>query len=535
MDPEANEINRPPLDNFTTLQNARLDAALAQSETKLKSVANYSPANAFLETNSNATYDHGMVNIQDLMALDALGVNPTEVLNKTGRDSGPENETIANISLPNSELLIRRYSDGFTRYLQQPGERNAKALDGELIKQKLSERYASSPTHQAIASLKDKLADSNGVNGGISTEPFDGYEDALATIDFLTTTGVISSIEAVRKLRSGVEAKEIIDQAIANVPEYFGRSIEDEKERSVKWKTQGLDFSLSQDKQNGLFTYTVNKDPASLYWEVANQTPEVTEIPFIETQCGKELCKVLDSKGLKFSHDLEAEIVRPGQAERYGGVYTQLTREIAKWIDDPEKLALSKLVVPSESKNTYLEPEEEDELETKTRQLWLSNKQEIEGEAAQVITSLIDQLLSRDPQLAQQSDLPVTQEKTKIRDGACFDVFGYYLGAGASYSKPLTEINEGNNVRLLEKTLGSHTYMTVDPITFNGISLPKGSLFSRAKDGGWALLRLTPFSFDKPIDQQAFGSEIAKAYLHESHSIAYLGGTSLRHLVEAAR
>lgn len=67
---------------------------------------------------------------------------------------------------------------------------------------------------------------------------------------------------------------------------------------------------------------------------------------------------------------------------------------------------------------------------------------------------------------------------------------------------------------------------------FNGVQLPKGSLFTKSPDdGGWAFTRLTPFSLDDLEQQMAFGSEITKTYGREYRAVQELGNTSLQALI----
>lgn len=101
--------------------------------------------------------------------------------------------------------------------------------------------------------------------------------------------------------------------------------------------------------------------------------------------------------------------------------------------------------------------------------------------------------------------------------------------------EPKLDVVSENGVDMLHKTHGKETFLLVRPTMFRGVELPKGSLMSRQVDGGWAFLRLTPFAFDNPIDQEAFGSELSKAYASESRTVARVGGVSLSMLVEEAR
>ena len=120
--------------------------------------------------------------------------------------------------------------------------------------------------------------------------------------------------------------------------------------------------------------------------------------------------------------------------------------------------------------------------------------------------------------------------------GACFDVAAYYLGAAEKFrdsSRGLEHVT-ASDVAMLEKTHGRHTFMLQERAILNGVALPKGTLMQQGADGGWAMLRLTPFCFDSPEDQLATGSELAKAYANETQAITSIGGVSLAHIVAAS-
>jgi hypothetical protein len=159
----------------------------------------------------------------------------------------------------------------------------------------------------------------------------------------------------------------------------------------------------------------------------------------------------------------------------------------------------------------------------------------VQGEAAAAILSMVQDLIARDHQQEIASQLPVTNQDISMKDGACFDVATYYIGAAggtAEYPDWLKQANH-NGVNMLEKTSGSKTLLTTEPIVFNGVKLPKGALFKRTSDG-YAVLRLTPFSFDNPVDQLASGSEVTKAVVQQRIALQKVGGYTLDKLLESA-
>ena len=248
---------------------------------------------------------------------------------------------------------------------------------------------------------------------------------------------------------------------------------------------------------------------------------------------------------------IQEEIMKPGSADRYGSVYTQITRELAKWINDPSRFKLSELIVPYDESFSgrnlrgqggsdgydYHPNAETENREEDARKLWTqANTQPTSSEAANTLINLVNGVLERQQNKDFSSDLAVTKTQIRIKDGACFDVLNYYLGAANNVDlnpNYLSKFVAENNVKLLKKTMGSHTFLSTDPIVFNGVKLPKGALFTKTDDG-WALLRLTPFSFDQANDQKAFGTEIDKAYLIQKDTVNFVGGIAIDVLAQRA-
>jgi hypothetical protein len=223
-------------------------------------------------------------------------------------------------------------------------------------------------------------------------------------------------------------------------------------------------------------------------------------------------------------------MTRIGSADRFGSIYTQMSREVAKWILSPDRTVVENLFEAAD-----------DEADVSARDLLQAAPVDhVDASPSQTLLRLAQQASDPNRQMV-PSALPVTNQYVEMQDKACFDVFQYYLGAAemsesyapgslrhASVSSP-----DGVETKLLEKHYGGETVMLTDETWFNGIKLPQGSLLRRFDDG-YAFLRLTPFTFDRSSDREAFGSEIKKAEQYNEWVIRQGGEVALQRLIEAA-
>lgn len=220
---------------------------------------------------------------------------------------------------------------------------------------------------------------------------------------------------------------------------------------------------------------------------------------FINRPTGKVLIEALDYAQLKFSKDFEAFLLNDQQFnfnDRMGGAYTQISRVLAKilWSGDMTKI-----------KAIFIKQNDE---APSVEELSLLAEYPNQDGAVCALQSILMQLLDKDED-DRTSDIISSRDAIGINTGACFDVATYYCQA-YEYGKLYLKIINGK--RFLEKTHGNHTLINLSPIWFNGIELPKGSLFTTVNNDDFAFLRLTPFMFDNRQDMlSAFGTEIIKA------------------------
>lgn len=556
--------------NIADLQAAREIMTLRLSEAELKNTFSdqifdsVSTNLCYLEVDGLQIYE-GNITVRTMIALDAVGVNAAEIvtkLNSTDRDdTNPVVATkqledgLLTVQVAGNELLYRLKSDGT--------EATAKrGLKSESIPNLIHQRLEQSPAHQALYEAAQKLKSQDKVPEIFATEPFDYLSDPYGTYAFLSGKGLFNESSFIhQKLREGSTPEDILEEGLANVSSHSVMVTENEETKTFEWSSHSRTVrkQLIIDKITNQATFSASQNAYGAYLEKANQS-DARSLPFIETECAQELGDFMDRAGLMFNPSLQAEMINTGDAERYGSIYTQLSREIAKWVDSPRRFKLSELFVPYNpnftattfaagdtkpewvkySYETFVSAQHED-IESQVRQAYSSAKKGSQSEPTSVLFTMIDDVLARaiDPDTGVLTDLPVTSNEVQFMNGACFDVAAYYVGAAHDtryglHGIKLKEIQE-NGVRLLEKTHGIHTFLSLDPMTFNGVRIPKGALFSKSEDNNWIFQRLTPFAFDDGKDQMVFGSEMSKMFLNEREVVERIGDVTLRALIQTIR
>lgn len=245
------------------------------------------------------------------------------------------------------------------------------------------------------------------------------------------------------------------------------------------------------------WSIAVQVDLTTLSQEVANQSPRERCEPFFLRSTGKECVAAMQSAGLQFSSQFEQFVVTGVSADftdRYGGPFTHISRLLAKVIWSGDMNRLADIFVSATGEKITL------------KQLELFALYQTDDEGVKLIQAIMSQLVQKRDLV---NDVSMTEQRIAINDGACFDVASYY--AQALDLGQLAKISI-DKAMFLEKTHGSHTFLNMQPIVFNGLQLPKGCLFTRDDDGKLGFLRLTPFALDSREDMvAAFGTEVLKA------------------------
>ena len=398
-------------------------------------------------------------------------------------------------------------------------------------------RYQKSPGHQALHKAVTAIDTSVAPPEYIEVEAFEPFEDALGTLQLLGSLGcpVDTYFDTSRRLAGGMTIDQILHRVLSDSAKHSA-AVADETQVRLQWgfRHDSVAVTMLYDSATNQMGLSFQAVPEKLYAERANQSTEIG-IPFVETKCFAEMSELLGQNGLRFNPMFEIEMLSIEEAARFGSVYTQLSREIARWVNDPRLVAPHKLFVPesqaaaqaaSQYEHTGMAAKEYmrvltdtdsdspfADIDTQVKSVLETVSVEGLSEPAMVLLTMAKEALA--PRSG--SELPVTTREVNIHAKACFDVAGYYLGGVRNtYGKGVLPYQE-NGVALLEKhpDSGGHTFLLTRETLFNGVNLPKGSLMSKLGDRRWAFQRLTPFTFDNPDDAAVFSTEIRKAAANE--------------------
>jgi hypothetical protein len=495
----------------------------------------------------------------DLMAFDSIGTGLAEI--DAGGEGKDTDALILEKRLTSGTLIISKLDEGVAcSYAQdRPSETEMEGgRNPDTIDESIRARFAQSPAHQAVQKAYARTEATGWSADSVQLEKFRLQDDPLGSLAFLQSIGLPANIfyGTTRMLRAGKSLGEVLRTVLDEAVEATGGIDSDELTR-LRWG-KDVQKTLFLDKQTGLCSVHFATAAEHNYVETANQAMHVKSQPFIETKAGAELVNTLADHGLMFHPMYLNEMIGPGEADRYGSVYTQLSREVAKWVNNPNRTQASKLFVPydAEIPNQIVEmyetgyskvgyngqvydpyPDDAASLERKVRaKLSVLDVSKLATTPAQVLLAMAQETIGRETGGETfETELPVTKHTVSITRGACFDVTTYYAVGVTDRPQKTVEQTAVDGVPLLEKGRngagGAHTYMTIRPTQFNGVMLPKGSLLSRHEDGGWAFLRLTPFAFDTPEDQSATGTEIPKTVNAYPREATQIGGMTIDALV----
>jgi len=438
-------------------------------------------------------YDVGQVSYVDLMAYESIGVSNETIFEfLTHKPDSSEAEPFKT-TVGKETITTARYSQGVTLQLDVEGHQPSSSdiKTPVEVTNKIKDRIKTSPAHQAIRDLDEKLQTMEEIIEGVQTDYFDPDTDKLGTLSMLSQGGFISHVARQEAVISDLGVVNILESQNGHSVERF------EEPGSITYRRSknGIITEVVVDKESGEIILGFDSDVDYFYYEQANQS-SAESIPFVETVCAKEMFSALDEIGVTFSHKYLDEMMLIGESNRFGSVYTQLSREISKWVDRPERISVSNVFMsPNSESNVEIEGNNErDESAVETKEIinkLLSINTNNMSEPTRVLFTMIQDSLDR--KSADKTgllELPITKSEIHIDGGACFDVASYYVGA-AGDGIGLSRIEVGG-VKLLKKTHGYHTFMLEQPALLNGVRLPKGSLMQKGEDEGWAVLRWTP-------------------------------------------
>ena len=209
--------------------------------------------------------------------------------------------------------------------------------------------------------------------------------------------------------------------------------------------------------------------------------------------------------GLEFTEAAKDQMTTEYDA-RYGRAYSWLTRDVAMTIHGRRRRnGVAQNIVTTEYE---WDPDAEDDI---AKPLHLERVEQTGNPGADLLIDLMQQA----QHTSDESDVPVTEFASGFKNGSCKDAEAFYIKAanGRAYGQGhLAQFRIGTKI-FLKKTLGAETYLNLEPLVFNGVSLPPGCLFRRhPNDDKLQLLRVSGFAFDETTALELFGSQITDHY-----------------------
>lgn len=523
MDAQELLVERQPM--LASLQEERWGKARERAHERLVNELRYAdeidnptPALRYLQY-IGASVDDSILTVKSLFELDAIGVDYQSMLKQSANSDTAWQQTVTVSGL---SIVISPLDNGITYTLNgSANSQNPHAnTPAELIENIYVKRIENSPPFLAIHSLREQLY--TAATASVMSEPFQIYEDALGMLTVLESLGfpALSATSIKMDLSENTTPEEILNKVLASAPEQVQQPLSGEDYQFV-WCNDKVWYVLYVNVQTGQAAIEVRVDTREYYTERANRSAELAT-PFIDTACAAEIAQILTDNGLKFSDDISQEITRIGEADRFGSVYTQLSREVAKWVNNEEHINITKLFLPQNTQYYFEDLVDKEKIANVLIDLDCSSY----SEPTAILFGLIKEaLLARNT--TRDSKLSVTKACIIIRDDACFDVTSYHIkGAALPASQDGVVPYEEEGVPMLAQSYGAITYLLLKPTLFNGVNLPKGSLMKKLPDDTWAFLRLTSFSFDTDEDAKVFEAEILKAKSKNPEAVKKLAGLS---------
>ncbi len=308
-------------------------------------------------------------------------------------------------------------------------EVSIRTLEGE---KSLGSSNNSSPLHKAFLTELNNLKLNTDKHQLQQLSPF--KNDPVSTLMFIlnitniTTPDILHQVTQ-QSLKS--IANDLLVQILSN-NKYLTKQADGTLAVQIPLKIPGVYISLVPNTNNQTqhildteWAMQLKIDPSVVFGERANQAPYIHCESFINRPTGLELARILDSCGMRFSDTFESFITTQSPVanfdDRYGGPYTEISRLIAKVI---HRRDITKLEDIFTQKN--------DEHLSITDLLSFAN---IHTTDPGVIA--IQKIFKQFPKMLRTSVQTISTQEIQIKDGACFDSFGYFLDA---YERGQTEI-----------------------------------------------------------------------------------------------
>lgn len=217
--------------------------------------------------------------------------------------------------------------------------------------------------------------------------------------------------------------------------------------------------------------------------------------PFLTTETGQALVEAINLAGLAPSAKLSSILAEQHESssdydKRYGGSYSELSREIAKYVNNPER-----------SLGIIFEGDE-DQIRQSLESIDIGT---ITNEPARILIAMLRLSVSRSQEAVRDSELPVFEGTISMRDKSCKDAETYYLGSFVQHKYSMSVVGEKP---MLHKHFGGETSINLEPVVYKGIEIPAGGLFQRHQDEqsnvSYAFVRMTSFALSEQDAPDAF-------------------------------
>ena len=279
----------------------------------------------------------------EVIALEGVGIDPTVLVPKPQQAenmlSKPELLDVSStykekgfFALGTAKLVVEQetYETNTFSYRILSDNETDKASLRSYLQNRIGEAFAERPAYQRVHEVVTKGGDApDSVSITLNID-----EDAQGVLSVMADVGLFRWNNAQvqeRILQGKITPKEAIAQELTDRAKKSGVDSADFTKATYD---DGVKYTLFLDKHTGDISVTLEQQPADYYVERANQWHETSEA-FIDTKCAGELFDLLAAQGLTVSKGVRHEMTRAGEAARFGSIYTQLTREIAKWIGHP--------------------------------------------------------------------------------------------------------------------------------------------------------------------------------------------------------
>lgn len=224
--------------------------------------------------------------------------------------------------------------------------------------------------------------------------------------------------------------------------------------------------------------------------------------PFVTSDTARAVTGAVGAMGLHISdrlHDVILGEGRNGQFDsRFGNSYAELTREIAKVVNNPAR------------EGSQLFADDSDAVKQAFQRL---DTGALGTESAKVALDILRQTLLHDPRESRISDVPVNLKSRGIKIGSCKDSEFYFISDIKENNYRVEQVGDG--IPMLRKKTGARTTINLSPLRYNGVLLPAGCLFqiNSLKDGpeAYTFVRVTAFAFDETTSEDAFGWQYSQA------------------------